>query len=281
MTTPTSFPPYAALLKNPFVGLHQHLCFVPDWLPRSARGYGSLTAKELRGTVSAHRMVVMLFLGQLADGHMALHRCGNAQCHNPHHLYVGGDTENRRDKLLHQHATERWGSSGVVYAAGDRRVFMPQPLVLSEEACRLATHFAGFSAGKCLRCDWLYPTIDGYVQLRETRMSGEVVGAHRRVYLLFNGPLSKYDIVSHTCDDRTCLNPFHLYVSGRQASHRDFDLQHDKRFRLSTHGLALIANFANDAAELAKELGVHPQTVVSLRAALRRSLNGADGGVLR
>lgn len=272
-------PPEADFHQSIFVGVHPELCFAPTWLSRARRGYATLTAKEFRGTMHAHRLVVMLLLGPIRDDGMALHRCGNAACHNPYHLYVGGDEENRRDKLLHQRADPRWGKLGLTRPVGQHHVHMPHPLALSEEPSHLAMSFGGFTPGKCFHCDWLHPTSDGFRQLCETDLSGEVVGAHRKVYQLFNGPLDRYDILSHTCGDATCLNPFHLVISGCQAFPRDFDVKHDKRFRLSAYGLALIADFSRRTSDVAEELGVHRQTVSIMRTDLRRSLKGNKSNV--
>lgn len=264
--------PAAEQRKACFFGIHPELCFVPSWLPRTKSGYATLTARDFRGTVSAHRLAFMLLVRPLGYGDMALHRCGNASCYNPYHLYVGGNDENRRDKVLHQQADRLWGPLGLSYRRGEDTVFMPQPLVLSAEDSHLPVSFGGFKPGECVHCDWLHSTHDGYQQVHETSMSGEVVGAHRKVYALFNGRLGKYDIVSHACGDRTCLNPYHLFISGRHPSPQDFDFAHDKRFRLSSEGLARIGDLSKNIAELALELGVHPQTIASRRADLRRAL---------
>lgn len=263
--------PTAEQREAGFFGIYQELCFVPSWLPQNKSGYVSLNARDLRGTVHAHRLVVKLLIGPIAVGYSVLHRCGNASCYNPWHLYVGRDAENRRDTVLHQQADRRWGPLGLTFRRGDEAVFMPQPLVLSDEDSQLPACFRRFTPGECAHCDWLYPTHDGYRQLRETSMSGDVVGAHRKVYSLFNGPLGKYDIVGHACGDRTCVNPYHLFISGRHPSPRDFDFANDGRFRLSSEGLALIANLSKDAKEVARDLGVHLQTVISRRAELRRA----------
>jgi len=271
MTAMIPSPRDAEPKDTAFVGLHSELCFDPGWLKRDGRGYGRLGAKELNRVEFAHRLVVLLLTAELAAGDMVLHRCGNARCINPHHLYVGGDDENRADKLLHQRAVDRWGPFGLTRPTGRSEVAMPQPLALSETACRRATAFRGFSPCACKHVDWLLPTYDGYRQLRETDLSGEVVGAHRKVYALFRGPLDRYDILSHVCADRACLNPYHLFVSGRHPCPRDFDVKHDKRFKLSTDDLARMSSSRSSAAQLAKELGVHRQTVVSWRADMKRN----------
>lgn len=252
-----------------FIGLHPELCFVAAW-PDRKPGYWTLGAKELEHGVQAHRLTALLLLGRLQGLDMALHRCGNASCHNPFHIYVGGEPENRRDKELHRASGRASGPLGLIYPTGSGHVLMPQPAALSAEASRLATSFAGFTPGRCHHSSWLLPTHDGYRQLCDSTMSGEVVGAHRKIYTLFNGPLDRYDIVSHACGDKTCLNPFHLYISGRQASKRDFNVKHDKRCKISTHALSVIADFKRSATEVAKELGVHRNTVVDYRATLLR-----------
>ncbi len=45
--------------------------------------------------------------------------------------------------------------------------------------------------------------------------------AHRFSYQLFNGPLSPYMFVCHTCDVRHCVNPAHLYLGNAQTNAQD------------------------------------------------------------
>lgn len=251
-----------------FLGVSEELCFVATWLPRGPHGYASLLAKEFNRQVGAHRLVVKLLIGTLRGTDMVLHRCGNSQCHNPYHLYVGGDSENLRDRILHREARERFGPPMAPDRSQASRVLTPRPLVLSAEMSRLDTRFVGFTPDECFHADWLHPTFDGYRQLCRTTSSGEVVGAHRKIHALFNGPLDKYDIVSHSCSDKTCLNPYHLLISGQHTSRRDFNARHDKRCKLTDAGLDMIADPARRTAELASKLGLHPQTILTYRRAL-------------
>ncbi len=256
-----------------FLGVSEELCFVATWLPRGPHGYASLLAKEFNRQVGAHRLVVKLLIGTLRGNDMVLHRCGNSQCHNPYHLYVGGDAENHRDKLLHREARARFARLFADDRSDASPVLTPRPLVLSTEASRLDARFGGFTPDDCFYADWLHPTFDGYRQLCETTHAGDVVGAHRKIYALFNGPLGRYDIVGHRCADRTCLNPYHLRVAGEHTSRRDFNARHDKRYKLTDAGLDMIADPTQRTAELAKSLGLHPQTILSYR----RELLGATG----
>lgn len=110
-----------------FLGVSEELCFVANWLPRGPHGYASLLAKEFNRPVGAHRLVVRLLVGTLKVKDMVLHRCGNSQCHNPYHLYVGGDVENHRDKLLHRDARKRFRdtSSGLSTTGKVRDSILP------------------------------------------------------------------------------------------------------------------------------------------------------------
>lgn len=254
-----------------FVGIHQELCFSPSWLHRASKGYASIGAKELgkAGTAPAHRMVAMLLLGQLFPGDSVLHRCGNRKCHNPYHLYIGGDAENKRDAKLHRTSGQLWGNLYQTCGFGTHIVEMQQPLVLSTETCRRSLKFKGFTPCACFHVDWLAATTDGYPQLHGHQLPADIAGAHRKIYQLFCGPIDRYDMVGHRCGDPTCLNPYHLIIVGR-ADIGEWNLKYDKRFKLTPTDLEKIASSPATAVQLAKEFGVHHQTITNYRLMARR-----------
>lgn len=71
------------------------------WEFRGARepkmGYGIFVGDE-RNTVPAHRYMFDLVCGPIPEGQMVLHRCDNAACCNPAHLYLGDHAQNMADR---------------------------------------------------------------------------------------------------------------------------------------------------------------------------------------
>ncbi|CAM5544913.1 hypothetical protein ECAE60S_04277 [Eoetvoesiella caeni] len=259
----------SALLHEPFIGLNRELCFASTWLRIANTGYPLMYIKELGRDLNAHRLAVMLMIGPVTRGDMVLHRCGDRRCYNPFHLYVGGHEENLRDKILHKQAGATGGSLVDIELAEGVEVLRPRPVALSTEVSRLLVEFEGLEPDKCHHADWLTATDDGFRQLIDTRWPGDVVGAQRKIYELYIGKLGVYDIVSHTCGDLTCLNPYHLFCAGQQRCRASFDLKRDKRRKLSAEALAEIADRSRSAKYLAQKYGVHPMTIQTRRANMR------------
>lgn len=47
--------------------------------------------------------------------------------------------------------------------------------------------------------------------------------AHRVSYIVFNGPITKKDVIRHTCDNPICVNPEHLLIGTQQDNINDMD----------------------------------------------------------
>ena len=87
-------------MKSPFKGLDPSICFVPAHLPKNPDGYRIATNGK-GGKSLAHRLAFRLFCGATPPAMFVLHQCGNEDCINPYHLYLGDAAQNAKDREAH------------------------------------------------------------------------------------------------------------------------------------------------------------------------------------
>lgn len=62
---------------------------------QNSNGYGRFILKNKH--VLAHRVSYEFFIGTIPDGMVVCHACDNRLCVNPHHLWIGSQSDNLKD----------------------------------------------------------------------------------------------------------------------------------------------------------------------------------------
>ena len=101
---------------------------------------------------------------------------------------------------------------------------------------------------------------------------GRSTRAHRVAWLLTHGKIPKGKHVLHTCDNRQCVNPAHLYLGTNKDNCRDKALRgwHGSQ-KLTDDQVREVRQTKRYARGLAQKLGVSSKTISVIRNGKSRS----------
>lgn len=109
----------------------------------------------------------------------------------------------------------------------------------------------------------------------KVRIGGRSWVASRLSYVLANGPITAGGVVCHTCDNRPCVNPRHLWVGSVADNARDMVSkgrqsvrvgERNTRCRLSVDQVRQIRQDPRGHAALSRELGVSSGAIRDIRS---------------
>jgi len=70
-----------------------------EWKGRSEKGYAKMSCRKALGACLGHRASWIIHYGNIPENMSVLHRCDNAICTNPNHLWLGFNEDNVNDML--------------------------------------------------------------------------------------------------------------------------------------------------------------------------------------
>lgn len=205
-------------------------------------GYGYVSYKQKK--FATHRIVYTLIHGPIPKGMVVCHKCDVIACCNPEHLFVASQRDNMKDCAVKNRRNTR--------SASRRKKCTP------EDFWKRMEH----DPNGCW--NWAASTFkSGYGQVR---FEGKVWKTHRLAYVLHNGNIPQGMLVCHTCNNRLCCNPAHLYAGTYSQNGRDVvnsgRLKNAKLTREKAKSIReLFATGEHTQKELGEMFGVDRRTI--------------------
>ena len=88
---------------------------------------------------------------------------------------------------------------------------------------------------------WIWKLAVGSRGYGKITMHGKTRNAHRIAYEIWHGGIDAKRFVLHTCDNRMCVNPNHLYQGSHEDNMRD-RCERSRTARGASHGMSKISD---------------------------------------
>jgi hypothetical protein len=190
---------------------------------KNSRGYAT---KRLRingewKTLRVHRLVLEHSLGrQIRPEYFACHTCEVRNCINLNHLWEGSRLKNSQDRF----------KKGRIKDVGSTSAPTPQKELRGIEI--IPGILAQIQPNACRICTWAKRSDGGAI--KGTKINGKTKSfyAHRLVRSHKLGrPVKPGYFACHSCDDRGCINPDHLWFGTPADNSRDAKRKKPLSFR--------------------------------------------------